>query len=93
MVEEDEPWEFTSLLQECAQAHQADADRLESGADALKLTAETDAPTGVGGATTFGGETAAMTTRGGGITGTIRQRGPLAGAAAPGGGGGSAGHK
>jgi hypothetical protein len=76
--EVDEEWQFTSLLQDCAQAHQADADRLEAGADKFVLT-DAAAATAAAVDQTFAGDAAGMTTRGGGIQGTIRQRGPLAG--------------
>lgn len=88
-MEEDDEWDFTSLLQQCAQAHQADTDRLQAGADKLILT-DVAAVTATAADQTFAADASGMTTRGGGIAGTIRQRGPMTGAAL---GGGAAGHK
>lgn len=87
--EVDEEWQFTALLQECAQAHQSDSDRLEAGSDKLVLT-DAAAATAAAADQTFAGGASGMSTRGGGIQGTIRQRGPMAGSAAP---SGTGGHK
>ena len=72
LEEPDDLWDFTTLLQQCAQAHQADTDRLEAGADKLVLA---DAAAATAAAEqTLGAVGASMAT---GIQGTIRQRGPL----------------
>jgi len=74
--EADEEWQFTALLQQCAQAHQSDSDRLEAGSDKLVLT-DVVAATAAAADQTFAGDVSGMTTRGGGIQGTMRQRGPM----------------
>ena len=81
----DEEWQFTSLLQECAQAHQLDSDRLQAGSDKLVLT-DAAAATAAAADQTFAGDASGSTMRGGGIQGTMRQRGPMASAS-------GAGHK